>query len=461
MKRFPAALVFLCLLSVEALFCPSALLAGQPPSLEGLRVSTITVSGCRTSPDEIMEQIALKAGGPWTSGAEAQSRRDLHEMGVFKSVSLNSRYDPATGGVAVDIKASDGWYLIPLPFVTGGSDGGGFSLTLVSGNVLRRAETMFARLKTGSGETSGLLGFHKGNWFVSAKAGESSQNEKRYADGAYSVAGTNAAESHAASVSDSYTRKSAFSSFTVARRFGDDYRHRLGLDYSQSKYSFSDSTSLLPSEPGSHNALGLSYSYTLKTNGGANLSGGGLGVLFGMGLSDLEERLKPLPATASTNEFSARAGKSGAFVGSDYDYTTLNLNWNGVWEFRHHDRLQFSAAGVKGWGLPFTQLAVSSGGGFMRGTYLRQWRGDSAFGATAAYSWFLSRSRRGILTAEPFVEHSWVLDGALCHSQAGAGMAFYYRFWRFPMPIGISVTRSFMDRDFAFAAAAGFGFGRQ
>jgi len=445
--------------ALAALFLQSlSVIWAQDSGLEGKTISSISVTCKRTCLTEILSRIPLKKGGIWTAAGEAETRRELHDMGVFRKLEVKSRYDEASKGVVVDINADDGWYVLPLPLATSGSSGGGFGLMLLSGNLFKRAETVFLRGSVGKDTKSAMGGLATGNWFFSLTGASMSSAENQYADGAYNVFAASPDSAKVGQPVNWYTRKSEQHSLSVSRKLNDN--HTVGVMFSQSKYTFKDAAFPIPDEPGRHNVLGLNYTYTHEGNGGISKQGGGMGVIFGLGLSDLEERLGRRPNTGTLQVVEAKGFRAGNFVGSEYDYSALQLAWRGVWEFERRDKLAFRVSGVKGWTLPFTQLVATGPNVGLRGQYRREWRGDQGAGATGSFSFFLSRSKRGLLVMEPFAEGAFVWNGNTRYNQTGAGVNFYYQFWRFPMPLGLGYTWSFKDKEGVFSMAAGFAFGK-
>jgi hypothetical protein len=53
-----------------------------------------------------------------------------------------------------------------------------------------------------------------------------------------------------------------------------------------------------------------------------------------------------------------------------------------------------------------------------------------------------------------FVEAGRAWDG-IGRDKEGVGASVFYRFWRFPLPLGFTVTRSLDDRDTQVSAAVG------
>ncbi len=427
----------------------------QSDSPEGHIISTITVTGCRICPDIVLNKIPIKVGQPWSAKLESDAINELNKMGIFKEVAISSQYDSSVDGVVVNINAHDGWFLLPLPLIAGGSGGGGMSLMLISGNLFKQGENIMLGGGNINGASSGMLGVMLDGWSINASGGSSKQTEGVYADGAYSL-NNNSSTSNASPVVNSYTRKSATSSFELRREIAEN--NTIGLSFSQAQYDFSGSATV-PDAHGMHNALGVSYEYRHDTQEGVSSQPMGFGVMFGMGLSGLDEMLKPLPATEREETFGLKLVRAGEFIGSDYDYTLFCANLRETWEFTDRDRFSVSLQGLKGWDLPRTQLISNTNNQLLYGTYKRDWRGDKAISSVASYTYYLRRTKRGVLAAEPFAEIASVWDGDSPQTQSGAGLSFIYKFWRFPMPLGLTVTRSFHDNDWGVSAMAGFGFG--
>lgn len=439
-----------------------ALAAFCQETLEGRPIAAINITGNRTSAGEILRRIPLRKGGVWTAAGEAKARHELHEMRIFRSVNIKTHYDEAAGGVVVDIEASDGWYLVPLPFYVSNDSGQGGSLMLVGGNIFRRAETILVYGAV-SGSTKVLMtGVMIGDYFFSAIGAREEYTEKLYTNGAYNTNSFfGSAKDDPAKFGnpyDSYTRKTARHVFGVSRKFGDN--HRLGLDFQQQKVDYSNPQPSAPSEPGQHNIASLKYKYlsNVDANTGTHASGS-FGSIFGLGLSDLEDQLKPLPRVKVSQIYEAQFSNCGRALGSDYDFSELHLGWTGLWELPQRHVAQLKVYGIKGWNNPYSQLIPTGRPIGMQGTYAREWRGDKAVGAMASFAYFVSRSKLGLTAGEPFIENGYVWRGDTLYRQTGVGLNVYYRFWRFPLPIGLNYTYSLVDKDSEVSAMVGFSFG--
>ncbi|MFA6582837.1 MAG: hypothetical protein WCS77_00955 [Elusimicrobiaceae bacterium] len=440
-------------------FIPMRVIYAQGEELEGKVITAINITSKHTSAEEISARVLeLKKGGIWTADAEAKVKKRLHEMGVFRKLEVKSRYDESSHGVVVDINADDGWYIVPLPLFTSGASGSGFSLMLIEGNMIHRAETLFLRGTTATNTRSATAAIAKGDWIVALEGVSDNYTENQYADGAYNTLGASPDAAKVGQPVNWYTRRSEQERVSVSRKLNDN--HKLGVSFSMAKFVIKDALIPTPDEPGRHNMLGLNYTYTHEGNGGISQQGGGMGVVLGLGLSDLDERVQSRKNTGNLQVLEFKGMKAGPFVDSEYDYSILQATWRGVWEFREHDKLAFRVSGTKGWSLPFTQLIPTGPNVGLRGQYRREWRGDKGIGGTASFSHFLSRSKRGILAVESFAESAWVWNGNSRYNQSGAGINLYYQFWRFPLPLGLGYTWSFADKDWVISMSAGFPFGK-
>jgi len=440
-------------------FMPLHVAYAQSGELEGKIITAINITSKRTSPDEISARVLeLKKGGVWTAQAEDKVKKRLHEMGMFRKLEIRSHLDKSSHGVVVDITADDGWYFVPLPLVTSGGNGNGFSLMLIEGNILHRAETLFLRGTIATDTRSVTAAIAKGDWVTAFEGASDKYTENQYADGAYNTLGASPDAAKVGQPANWYTRGSEQEKISVSKKLNDN--HKLGVSFSMAKFVIKDGLTPIPDEPGRHNVLGINYAYTYEGNGGISQQGGSMGVLFGLGLSDLDERVDSRKNIGNLQVLELKGIRAGNFVNSEYDYSILQAAWRGVWEFRKHDKLAFRISGTKGWTLPFTQLIPTGPNVGLRGQYRREWRGDMGIGGTASFSCFLSRSKRGILAVEPFAESVWVWNGDSRYNQSGAGMNLYYQFWRFPLPLGLGYTWSFADKDWVISMAAGFSFGK-
>lgn len=451
-KHFAASLLSLTLLAGYPLY-------GQQQELEGKTITAINITSKRTSKEEIAARVLeLKTGGPWSLEAEKKVRKRLHAMGVFRELEIKSRYDETSKGVVVDIDADDAWFIVPLPLVMSGDNGSNYSLLVMSGNLFHRAENIFFNGSIGPDTRSGMAAIEKGNWQFMAGLDKSAEyTEKHYADGAYNALGASPADSKVGHPANTYTRKSDESRFSVSRKLNDS--HTVGASFSTARHVLKGGLPALKPEPGRHNMIGVEYTYTHEGNGGVSREGGGMGAMFGLGLSDLDERVDKRSNTGSRQVLELNVQRSDGLSGSQYDYSLMRVAWSGEWEFSKHDKLALRVGGAKGWALPFTQLIPTGKDVGLRGEYQREWRGTEGIGGTVSFSHSLKRSKRGILEVVPFAESAWVWNGSNRYNQSGAGINFYYQFWRFPIPLGLSYTWSFTDKDGVISMAAGFGFG--
>jgi hypothetical protein len=181
---------------------------------------------------------------------------------------------------------------------------------------------------------------------------------------------------------------------------------------------------------------------------------GDLGALLGFGLADLEERLKPLavPKTQFGSGLTVRRGDN--WTGSGKSYTTEIINSRLARSWGGQNKLSLSASAGAGENLP-NSLEIATGRDLgLMGQYAREFRGREAAAATLSYSRPFRLTHRGVWQGIVFAEAARAWDGEQ-RTKEGVGASFYYRFWRFPLPFGFTVTRSLDDHNTQVSAAVG------
>ncbi|MEW6184185.1 MAG: hypothetical protein AB1585_00430, partial [Thermodesulfobacteriota bacterium] len=234
-----------------------------------------------------------------------------------------------------------------------------------------------------------------------------------------------------------------------------DWKLYGGITSSQVDYR--DRTLSSEKENGQFNSLVFSIGYgkAVRTLGGYDSGAGGLGRIFGMGMAGLEESLKPLPKIETSWGVLLTIERGDELLGSDRNFTkaTAQLKHNTV--FRNRGHLEAALNGAVGSDLPESRRFATNRLNGLKGVYAREYRGESLAVATAEYSYPLFQNRVGGLIGKGF------MDLALCRQdqkewgRQGVGLEVSYRFWRFPLPLGLGITYSFDDRNWQYSAAMG------
>ena len=449
-------------------------------ALEGLIISRVIVAGNRTDLSVLESRIALKEGRPFHQGDLEWTRRGLYAMRLFKRVEIEPRLN-ASGGVDVSILAEDGWYVLPLPFVFAGGGGSGASLMLMERNYFRRAESIYAAESVNSAGESTRVGGSYERWSGGASYGRYSYTQYGYSNGSFNTESFLESSKNLNNPSQYGVVVSSFDrtvqSGSVSAQYALSPRWRAGLGFTESLVGYSQQSGFAPNDAGRQNWVegrlgwsglvrgergdfGLSAVPTPWSTGGGAMTDL-VGSIFGLGLADVGERIRPLSAARLRLGAEATADVANSAMGSDFDFTKWTARGSAALEFAQRHTLSLQVTGSKGFELPFSQGIPTSGALGMRGTYIREFFGTEGVGASLAGSYLLHQSRRGVLSMDAFVESATVSGGSFggCGTQNGVGGGFHYTFWRFPLPLGLGYTYSLTDRDGQISFAAGGRFG--
>ena len=424
-----------------------------------VRITKIIFRGNRTDETLLRKHLPFSEGDPLGPSTLKAAQTSLWDMRQFKQVHVSSSAVPG-GNAEIDINVEDGWYLAPLPFFAGGSGGGRGGLVLFGKNIFRQAESLIASAFSSPTGSSAALALQRERWSLSAAVRRHAITERQYADGAFSASGFGSPSderdpSRYGTVADSYHKaidETAFALGMPLTRASDrlpDLSAAFGWERSGLKYS--DPSPSLPWDSGRRGQAFIS----LKSGREDANAADAVGSIFGFGLADMERRLAPLPAPslASGTEISYHRG--AAWTGSDFSYGYILAQWEDTLSWGTHRSLSLRLAGGHGKGLPPSRLLATSRETGLSGNYAREFRGDSAAGASLTYSHPFRITRRGVWQGALFAEAARAWDGAAPGTKTGAGASFWYKFWRFPLPLGFSCTYSFDDHDTQVSAALG------
>ncbi|HOX22366.1 MAG TPA: hypothetical protein PLL10_02800 [Elusimicrobiales bacterium] len=404
----------------------------------------------------LLGKIPLRQDEAWTALKEEQTRQALFGLKVFKEVKISSVYVADKDVVDVDILAKDGWFFLPLPFYGSNKGGQRLSLTLMEVNFFRNAESLFLMGSLSPDTNMVAFGGFLHDWFLYSAYKYTDIIERQYADGGYNSGSFYTTSDQGTGpfpTQRSYTKRLEGPSLVLGRSIGAGYS--LSSEFASQRSRYFDGNLPGGAEEGMHNSAGLKLGYRAGRDMGRGNFAQSFGAIFGMGMADLQERIKILPRPIYGFMAEAGASSAGRALGSDYAYSLLSGRAVAQAELPERHTVSLRAAVAHGNNLPFSQLLATRV--ILQGTYEREFRGDTLSGVGASFAYFLSRSRRGVWVAEPFFESAIAWDG-VGRSQYGAGMNMYYRFWRFPLPLGLSYTYSLKDMRGQVAATLGMGF---
>jgi hypothetical protein len=369
-------------------------------------------------------------------------------MRLFKNVGIESRLDASGIGVDVFIDAEDGWFFLPFPLFTGGGGGGRFSLLLLERNYFRRAESLFGVGMFNKESERIIIGAGLPHFSVSGSIHQRDFLERQYADGGFNATSgwrTTRDEDDPerfGSINEAHDKEFEGGTFSVSLRPVSQLKTSLSFEANEVSYASSPAAS--PGDAGNQNAVQVGVSFGPGDSNRANIAET-FGVLFGLGLAGVKDAA-PLSRTRWIWGGDISAAHGAKAVGSDFTFSQLSAALSGSAEFPSRHRLNGRLSLSQGIDLPFSRKIATGRDLGLKGNYAREFRGDTGAGTSIGYTRLLRRSARGILAAEAFVERGtvWQKDGPRFH-QDGVGASFYYRFWRFPLPLGISYTQK---RDF-------------
>jgi outer membrane protein assembly factor BamA len=425
------------------------------PSFSDPVVSSITITDNRVLESIVRRKLAFRVGDTINDDKVTRTRKNLYAMGLFKALDIQQQSD-GSEGVAVTVKARDGWFV--LPWVMAGSRGGeGYTgVMLMEQNYFRRAENLMYFGMFQNSMQLNTFALMLPDLSLSAAFNRSGYSEYRYGNGSYNstvLVGSGLDKLlDLGPISDSYNPESESTRLSATVPLDNKIRVSAGVNLSKAEYSPISGT--VPDDAGSYNAVQAGFSYG-RTDGGSGPSGS-FGRIFGMGMADLQENFRPLPCMIS--EWGIQAIVEPAFkaLGSEHDYLKTTLSASRETNFCNYSRLLLAARIGVGSTLPFSQLFASGRRDGMMGVYAREFRGDKVIVVQADYRYSFVRNHTGTLNADFFTEASALTDHLNNnYGKQGVGCNLSWQFWRFPLPIGFGYTYCVDDNNWQATFAVG------
>ena len=289
---------------------------------------------------------------------------------------------------------------------------------------------------------------------------QSDLDEFEYADGGFNAKQFdergNESPGDFGTVTNSYTRDARRIFLNAGVRVNPWLRAQAGLSHSSVRYH--DPEFSVPPDEGDYNAwlltmrLGREGRVDPATQAGAF---GAMGRIFGLGMAGVKESLTPLPSAERSANLQLSVERAQTWLGSDAEFTKVMLTADQATLFRYRSTLRFSLKGAWGDDLPASQQLATGQRGIMTGVYAREFRGDTLAAGSAVFTQPSFRNMVGFLTTEVFGDYAWCAAGDEQWRKEGAGFNLFYRFWRFPLPLGGGLTYCFDDSDWQFSFAVG------
>lgn len=425
------------------------------PEAPPARIRRILVHGNRVELPYLRSKLPFREGDTLGPDTLQKAREALFAMGLFKQVAVSSA--PAGQGEAdVSIFVRDGWYIIPIPFAMaggGGSSGGAF---VSARNILRKNESFSLVGMGGRSGSRGMFGAYWEGWSANLFFTRSEGVARTYADDGASAGGGfgDALDSKNpakyGSVLTEYHKRIADAGWSFGFPMGRGLSGEVGWEFQQLGYGAIHG--LAPVGAG-HNSKAHA---AVRTGGEGNP--GDLGAILGFGLADIENRIKPLARPRFGFAGSASIHAAAPASGSDYYFWYHLIQTETSYSWGRRERVALRISGGQGGGLPEHQLLTTGDDAGLQGTYARNHRGRGIVGASLSYSAPFWITRKGMFQATVFGEGAFAWTYGRPRQKTGAGFSVWYRFWRFPIPLGFTYTYSGDNQDAQVSAAIGGSF---
>jgi len=419
----------------------------------GKTVRKINIKAARISPEIVREKFLICEGDVFYEDNYAAARQALHDMRIFKSIDFSIE-DNGDDTITINIDAKDGSYIFPLLFGTGGSNST-IAAALIEANLFKAAEFSYIFGAASSDGYVAMAGLGMKNNSVGVSGSRFKYDEKVFDNGSYSTSGLFSSSRNYSEFSapvNEYNVDATSVRLFWSKTFHERSAFSAGFNFADVTYSGTNA----PNDQGSHNKITLGYKIYKNIQQAGGMSG--MGALFGVGLSDIKDKLADLPHIRYGYLASANYENGGAHTDSDYSISKLYLKAMETMELKKRHVFTLEASAAKAFEAPFFEMIRSREVLSGRGIYSREFRGEEAVGATASFMFYLFKNRTGFATFIPFAESSVVWDNEYRRNLTGVGASLSYRLWRIPFPIGINFTQNATDgsNDVSFLFGGGF-----
>lgn len=310
---------------------------GSRNDLQGLKIIKIEIATKRVKQEYIRAIIPGKEGETFEDEDIENIRHRLNRMKFFKKIDITVEKDQNQNGVILNIKLEDGWFIFPLPFISAGGGGTNGSLMLVERNIFKRAESIFL---FGGGNRDGGFGsaaFQLDLFSLSGNYAQRKFTEWAYTDGGFNSAGrfrSSRSEDNPekfGAIQNQYEKNVEETGFQFRFPLNSSMSGTMGL--SSQKISYTNLTAgVLPSDQGNINSINIGFN--LQASNSKNMgrfmdssfSFQDFGAVFGFGMADLNERIKPLSQIQTNTNIEFSVSESNRLLGSDFNFTKINLS---------------------------------------------------------------------------------------------------------------------------------------
>lgn len=422
-------------------------------SFNGRAVTQVNVTTARIKPSLVKDKFLLKEGEIFNFEDYDHARKALHDMRIFKTIDFNLTPDGETG-VKIDIDAHDGHFVFPLVLAAGGGGSTTVAVMLMEANLFKRGElaSIFGAFNSDGFMAAGGAGFN--DWGFNTAFADFDYTEEQYADGSFNNSGlfSSGSDDVKEDPVNSYRAQSDMWAVGASKSFHERVALSLGFSSSDVKYS----GDFAPADSGMYNkfSAGIKFYRNMKPSKGAAAA---FGSIFGLGNSDTGDKISKLPHIRPGYFLGADYEWGGSYTGSDFDISKASLTARGSLELKTRHVFQV-----------YLQAAQTFEGGFFeniktndiinKGKYSRNFRGEKGFGGGASVTLLILNNKLGALALEPFAETSRLETDGHSYDLSGAGAGVYYKFRRFPFPLGLNYTRNITQKENTVSFMFGGGF---
>jgi outer membrane protein assembly factor BamA len=401
-------------------------------SYDGYVIDNINIKTNRMNPNVVRRKFNLKQGDIFTEKSYDQAQDELHNMRLFKEITFNA-IPKEDNKIDLDIDAKDGYFFFPLFFASGG-DSSGVSLALIEGNYFKQGEAVFLFGGFSKDSVNSSIGLALNDNVYNFKFSKLDFDQKFY-DGGWS-----SNYSIFSSAEDDEYNNPLWKTDTKIVHYSLTFTRKIDLislfiSPIIERVSYDDNL-----DNGSHNKLSVGLDISDNMPQGANM-----GAVFGYGLSDKEKALRDLPQMKYGYRFGFSYTGGGNWTGADYEINKFTTETAFIVELkkRHIFLISLKAAQSINSALSESVRSVELFSG--AGTYNRQKLGSRGIGLSASFTYYLLRNNLGLFAVEPFYQLAYVHQNGGYADHSGAGASAFYKFWRFPFPVGVNYTRNLSD----------------
>ncbi|MDR0646577.1 MAG: hypothetical protein LBG46_06480 [Elusimicrobiota bacterium] len=411
---------------------------------DGYAVDNINVKTNRMNPNVVRRKFSLKQGDIFTEKSYDEAQDELHNMRLFKEITFDATAKE-DNKIDINIEAKDGYFFFPLFFASGG-DKSGVSIALIEGNYFKQGEAVFLMGGFSKDSINSLVGLSINDNSYSFKFSKLDFDQKFY-DGGWS-----SNYSIYSSAEDDKYHNPIRETRTEIEHYSLTFAHKIDLislfvSPVIERVSYNDNI-----DNGSHNKLSVGFDISDNMPQGANM-----GAVFGYGLSDKEKALKDLPQMKYGYRFGFGYTGGGNWTGSDYEINKFTTETAFIAEFKKRHIFLLSLKAAQSINGTFSESVRSVELFTGAGTYSRQKLGSRGVGLSASFTYYLLRNNLGLFAVEPFYQSAYLYQDGGYANHSGIGASVFYKFWRFPFPVGVNYTHNLSDSSNKVSAFFGAG----